>query len=521
VTDRRLRMIRGSDELAREVLATLDETTIAVHVDEGAPWAHQLLAEALVDILGRLFPRVLVTGPGETAAHPDLPPGPALVAERLEAARAHGVAPLDPGEPALTVVIGSAEGGDIYCDGEGWQAYLGPAPSLIGEHTTPLPIGPLAAACRAAARVFTVVMEPFGAQAAPFEPVYWSALTYMAAAEPLAEPELGVPAAIEAVLAGAGSVGGAAAYTFARAPGLGGEFDIVDPQALEPHNPDRALLATEALAQAGAVKVEIAADALAHLPLEVRKHRMFLEEWVASRPREAGLPLALCSYDTAEARRELQDCLPLEVINAACGPDSVMVSGHRTGTGPCLYCVYMPQVMDVEQITFRLIVEATRLPAPMVQGLLQENAPLARFHLEQIEYARGFAPGTLDAYLGKTLDELYRGALMYAEREFERGDSAAAVATPFVTALAGVLLASEALKAGGGEEYAAFRLGPWAPGRNRYDESLASSAAHGFTSTVPRWADERCLCRSARRERLLGERYGLAADEGAGPSAMN
>ena len=521
MTDRRLRMIRGSSELGREMLAKLDETTIRVHIGDDPPWAEQLLAEALVDILGRLLPRVLVTGAGDTAAHADLPPGPALLADRFEGMRAHGVEPLTPDEPSLTVAIGSANGGDIYCDGEGWQAYVGPAPSLISEHVSPLPIGPLAAACRAAARVFAVVMEPFGAEVAPLEPVYWSALTYAAAAEPLAEPALKAPSAIEAVLAGAGSVGGAAAYTFARVPGLDGELDIVDPQALEAHNPDRALLATEALAQAEALKVDVAADALAHLPLTTRRHQMRLEEWVASRPREAGLPLTLCSFDTVDARRELQDCLPLEVINAACGPDDVMLSGHRTGTGPCLYCVYMPQVMDVAQITFRLIVEATRLPELMVQGLLQENAPLAKVHLEQIEDARSFDRGTLEGYLGKSLDELYRGALMYAEREFKRGDSAAAVATPFVTALAGVLLAGEALKAGAGDEYRPFRLGPWAPGRDRYDESLSSSAADAFTSTIPRWGDERCLCRSARRARLLRERYRLESDGGASESAMN
>jgi hypothetical protein len=49
----------------------------------------------------------------------------------------------------------------------------------------------------------------------------------------------------------------------------------------------------------------------------------------------------------------------------------------------------------------------------------------------------------LTAYEGKTLEELYRDALMYAEREFERDGYVAAVAAPFVTAL----LAGEALKA--------------------------------------------------------------------------
>lgn len=523
MTDRRLRIIRGSKEFAHEILATLDATTLRIHLAEDAPWAHQVLAEALVDLLSRLFTRVLITGCESTPPHPELPPADheATLLARLEAVRGHGVSPRDAGDPALTVVVGAGAGGDIYCDGEGWQSYLGPDPSLIDSHTSTVPIGPLAAACRAAARVFAVVLQPFGDAPPQLDPTYWSALTYDHADTPLSDPVLPEHFVLHAVLAGAGSVGGAAAYTLARARELDGELDVVDPQQLEPHNPDRALLATEQLAAAEAIKVEVVETALSHQPLGVHAHRLRFEQWVASRPREARLPLVLCSFDSIEARRELQDCLPLEVINAACGQDSIMLSGHRTGSGPCLYCLYIGQVLDTERITFRLIIEATGFPERMVQGLLEQRAPLVRQQLDQIEDHNGFPRAALTGYEGKTLEELYRGALMYGERQFERSGDAAAVAAPFVTALAGVLLAGEALKAGGGERYARFRLGPWSPGRDRYDESLASSAANAYTSLVPRWPDRRCLCQSVRRQRILRELYGLDADEGADEGAMN
>jgi hypothetical protein len=520
VSDRRLRMIRGSEEFGREVLATLDAATVGVHIEADPSAARQVLAEALVDILARLFPRIAITGADGVAVCAELPPaaGGGALRDRLEAVRAQGITPQNPGEPDVTVVIGAGEG-EVFCDGSGWQSYLGPVPSLLANQSAEVPVGALAAACRAAARVFGIVMERFGEPLPPLESVYWSGLTYKAAGEPIDHPETAAQFAIDAVLAGAGSVGGAAAYTFARVPQLAGELDIVDPQALEPHNPDRAILATEELASARAVKVDVARDALAHLPLEVRKHQMTLEEWVAERPREARLPLVLCSFDEIEPRRELQDCLPLEVANAACSPDGVMLTGHRTGAGPCIYCVYIAEVLDTERITFKLIVEATGLGAGLVQGLLEQNAPLASVHLEEIEDKRGFARGTLQAYQGRSLIELYEGALMYGEREFEQDDAAAAVATPFVTALAGVLLAAEALKAGVGDRE--NRLGPWRAGRDRYDESLAASAANAYTSTVPRWPDARCLCRSTRRERILRARYGLNPAGGAGSDTMN
>jgi hypothetical protein len=516
-------MIRGSTEFGHEVLAALDATTVRVDLRLGAPWAQQVLAEALVDLLSRLFPRVMVTGCAETAPHPALPSAAreATLRDRLDAVRTHGVAPLEPGEPFVTVVIGAGERGDIYCDGDGWQSYLGPEASRIEAHESTVPIGSVAAACRAAARVFAVVLARFGENLPPLEPVYWSALSYEHADEPLADPGLPTEFVVNTVLAGAGSVGGAAAYTFARVPRLDGAIDVVDPQRLEPRNPDRALLATEELAAARAVKVEVVEAALAHQPLILRRHRDRFEQWVASRPRDEPLPLVLCSFDSVESRRELQDNLPLEVVNAACDQDSIMLSGHRTGIGPCLYCLYVGQVLDSRRNAYRLIVEATGFPEKTVQGLLEQRAPVVRQQLEEIEDHRCFQRGTLTAYEGKTLDELYRDALMYAEREFERDGDVAAVAAPFVTALAGALLAGEALKAGGGESYRQFRLGPWSSSGERYDESLSGSAANGYISRVPRWPDRRCLCQSVRRQRILRELYGLTDDEGAGDGAMN
>jgi hypothetical protein len=66
----------------------------------------QLLAEALVDLLARVFPRIDIACDPRAPSHPWLPPGAELLANRLQAVRAHGWQVLDPAEPAVTVAVG-------------------------------------------------------------------------------------------------------------------------------------------------------------------------------------------------------------------------------------------------------------------------------------------------------------------------------------------------------------------------------------------------------------------------------
>jgi hypothetical protein len=513
MTDRRLRLIQGSDAFAEEIIGLLDDTTIRVHFsDDAPPWRRQTLGIALVDLLGRLFPRIATTGADGAPADPLLPPGPATLAGRLEEARSHGIGPQTPGEPVVVVAVGGGDANaDVFCDADGWQSYLGPVTSrLLGPRDDTVPVGAVAAACRAAASVFAIVLEPYlGAPRTALDPIYSSALTYGFSADPLEATELPPPRVLQGALVGAGSVGGAAAYVWALVPELEGELDVVDYQCLESHNPDRALLATQQAAAAQLPKVDLVADALArHTEVEVTPHPVPLAEWVRLRPRAQGLPLMLCAFDSLEARRELQDSLPLEVINAACGEDRVVISAHRTGDGPCLYCLHVGDVLDTEHITFKLIVEATGLPPGTVQGLLEHHVRLAPAHTEQIEDNRGLERGKLAQFVGGELIDLYEAALRYGEATVNRDGDRAAVAAAFVTALAGTLLAGEALKAGD-TAYRPYRLGPFEPGRTRYEEEVLGSVANALVTPVMRWQGTECLCRSARRQRLLRDRYSV------------
>jgi molybdopterin/thiamine biosynthesis adenylyltransferase len=517
VTDRRLRVLAGTAGVGAEIAARLDGASIRLSLGPDSTFERQVLIICLADLLGRLFPRLDVVVADDTC-HPDLPPGPDSLSGRVAEARANGgLAPLKVGDDAIEVAIGAVASAtsDLYVDAAGWQTYLGGSPSKLpdtnGDGDQLLAVGAVAAAARAAARITDAVLL-----AAPSEQrqvlgttdsTYASCLSYRTDSEPIEEP---APAlgAIDSVLIGAGSVGGASAYVFARTPQLAGSLVVVDPQILEPTNLDRALLATAALADQGAAKVKVVEQALVHLTaLQVVAFQGDITAYHASLPREGVLPLVLTAVDSADARRAIQDCLPLRVLNAACHPHEVMVSGHSTSDGPCLCCLHMPELMNGDATKAKLIAAKTGFPLMAVVQLLTQQVLLTEHHLRGIEANNHMPIGALNSYLGHTLDELWRGQLLYGATQVEtEGGAQVAVAAPYVTALAGTLLAGEALKAASAKPSAG--LGP-AGAAIKYTENPVAGPAFGQMSNPERWEGSECLCRSTRRLRILRLRYGL------------
>ncbi|MGI5180134.1 ThiF family adenylyltransferase [Dactylosporangium sp. CA-152071] len=515
----------GSDADGQAVLDLLDRTPIRVILPQGTPqWRHQVLALALVDLLGRLFPNLTIAADRAATAHPDLPPGPALLTERLHAAATNGALLTrgTPDRPTVTVIIGTgtrpdnSHGSLLYTDGGGWQSYNGTLPSRLPDGPWPaIPVGPLAAACRAAGQATTAALTTVAPTRVPEPSAYASALTHVGSADPIDDsPDAtrwaGDDLILDAALAGAGSVGGAAVYTFAMTPHLSGRLAVADPQRLEDKNLDRALLATAATATARHWKVFTVKQALGHHDgLHVDPHQGTLSDWVANQPWKSPLPLVLSAVDSAAARRSLQDCLPLDLVNAACHPDEITVSGHRTGDGPCLCCLHMEQILDADNAKIRILARATGFDHRTIAQWLVGDPRLQRQVLRQIERHRGLAPGALDRYENQTLEHLRAGELLYGASELTTATGTVAVAAPFVTALAGVLLAAEALKHAH-PGLRPYRLGPTGT-HIKYEENRHAGPLHALHSIPARWATSECLCRSTRRQRLIAARYGLPA----------
>jgi hypothetical protein len=170
-------------------------------------------------------------------------------------------------------------------------------------------------------------------------------------------------------------------------------------------------------------------------------------------------------------------------------------------------------VLDSERILAKLIAAATGLPLMTVVPLMVDHVKLADEHLQAIERNRDLTPGTLREYRGAEIEELYRAALLYGEVGIRTTSGLeAAVAAIFVTALAGIVLAGEALKAGGGAAFVPYRLGVRGQFATKYEESLFHSPSTSLVSLAKRHEGSECLCRSPRRLRMIRQRYGLAEE---------
>lgn len=512
MSDYRLRLLQGSDADLEEIAATLDVTRIRILLTGAQPeWRHQVLALTLADLVGRLFPNVITVCDFGAAADPRLPPGPAGLAERLDQARARGG--LTPGSSTNTDIVvqvgPGASTADFYVDGCGWESFVGTESSRLVSYHSDVCIGPLAAACRVGAAIFARAIQTYRPPG-PGIPrsAYASALSFERSTDPLGEVQ-GWSGDIDALLVGAGSIGGALVYSVAFTPGVRGRLTVLDPQNLESHNHVRALLPSSTDAGGGQPKIDVVSKALEHRrDLEVRTRQLDVTEYHATLAQDEPLPLVVCAVDQLESRRAVQDCLPLHVLNAACHPEEISISGHVTDAGPCICCLHMADVLDEENIRTKLVAKSTGIPLADVTELMAQRAPLGSHHLRVIEKNRGLRVLSLDHYEGRTLDELWEAQLLYGAVSAELAEgSAVAVASPFVTTLAGVLLAAELLKASD-ESLRRFTLGPHGV-HIKYEERVYVSSLEGLLTSPPRWPTPECLCRSTRRLGLLRRRYGL------------
>lgn len=511
--DPRTRVIHHAGNDDAELIDRMDGVTVQVSIaGRQPPLRHQVLGICLVNLLGRIFPRVEVVAEKGARANELLPPGPEHLVDRLEEARANGIGPLPGRTSEVHVRVGGPGPADLFADGDGWQSYIGTRPSRLEPTNSALPVGPLLAAARAGGRIFAIALrDQLAPPPPPLQGAYSSALSYRSSAEPFEEPAAEPEAIVGAVLVGAGSVGGAVAYLLGRCQAVRGRVDVVDPQNLEEPNFVRALLASRADSAAGLAKVDAVAAALAHLPdLEVAGHAVTMAEYIADRPREAALPLVLSPVDSINSRRQIQDSGPLELINAACDGTIASVSGHVTDDGPCVYCLHLPDVLDSDTITERLIADRLRLPRMTVRQWLASGSPLGEDGVRQIEGSARLQPGALRHAVGQTVDELYRSQFLYGELAVAPDTGArVAVASPFLTALTGFVLGAELLKASAGPSFAGYRLGPRGQVGIRYQESLLHGPAWSVVDRPARWPGPECLCRSTRRLRLMRQRYGL------------
>lgn len=470
----------------------------------------QVLATTFVELAARLFPRIRIKCAANADVHPSLPPGEAKLASRLEEIRHHVIEPRSPEDATLVVGIGDVSDADYHIAARGWSSYVGPQPHGFDPRPAKKqnPFGALLGAARGTAVITKMLLgrETTG-DGTHVPTAYNNALTHEFSAAP-SELDALVPRSVEAVLAGAGSLGGAVVFALSHVEGLHGSLKVVDPESFEDHNAIRSILCTAEQAIDRGSKAVVAEDALKRLLGEgVSSHIGTFQDYVCSLPQGTPLPLVVATTDSVASRREIQECTPLQTISSACNATEATVSGHVTDDGPCPYCLLLPQIRDSENIRIRRIANLMETSPREIALRWARLVPLDAADTSKMERRLKLDPGSLDRWVGRTVNEFYEGFLRYAEIPVGGAGTRASVPAAFVSALAGFLAAVELLK-WSEPTLGQYRLGP----HGRVGVLYRENAFHPDAPLIRnprRCEDSFCLCRSTRRLRLMRERYSL------------
>lgn len=468
--DRRVELLSltaDADEgVVDQLVARLDSTRIRVRADA----SQASLALSLCNLLARIFPDVRLVSASSDVAVVPFGAGPLdLLGSRVIAS----VRPCEPrhSRASLTIDVGCAEpGSDLYVASDPWTVRISRSPIEIVQSTRSGP-AMVAASALAAAEVFRAVLPEIGGVHLGPDPFCWNLLDYRLTEAPTQLDE----ARVEATCFGVGSVGSSLVYSLLIADACG-EIELVDPDRITERNWLRYPLLLEQTQQP---KASWAANASLGSRLIVEGHSMTAADFVNT--LEAPPRLAVSSVDTVEGRRQIVDALAETTLNAGVQGLQLHVSRNRLGDGfACAYCSYVDVGSPVDET--EMYVRLTGLSHERVRQLLA-GATISRGDLH-VMTSRGKLPATegQDELVGVRLQDTLKNRL-YAQALVSGGGSDFAVSAPFVSALAGSILAAELLKGDARHYYL----------RRRVDIDCTGYPT-GFVTSPRANASGRCLC---------------------------
>lgn len=418
--------------------AALGESVVAVHCGpeveingESPRW----LAELLVNLLARLYPRLALAAPDATRMH--LESLARSINPAIEIVGGESVA-------TATVVIGNLDGapsGALHPRADGWVARLLRAPD-------PRPWGPAnpyaaaAAATFAASEVFRTIFRDRLKTPALARDVHLSLLDFgeeAGADRPLAAAHLG-----EVAFLGLGAVCNAALWTLARHSGLAMQGWGVDPEATDLSNLQRYVLTVDS--DVGLAKTELAVRGLANTELVLEPRREALETFANVFPESFTVPTVCVSVDNVEGRRAAQALLPRLLVNGWTSDGGLGASWHEFDReAACLACLYQPHGTSLSPL--ELVADALGLDRARGAALWIEGQPPGEQDLRVIAKHLGLGDEAIAAWRGKQLTELYTGLVCGAAGVDLQGHGhTEAVPLAHQSALAGILLAAELVK---------------------------------------------------------------------------
>ena len=333
------------------------------------------------------------------------------------------------------------------------------------------------------------LLSPFGfARVAAPPTLVWNLLDHRLRPAPATdESPSSTPSSL--LICGAGSVGSSAAALLASA--TPGEATIVDPDTFDPlRNPYRYPAATSATSGG---KSDWLAGVLNDAGWRASSLAVTVADWVAAAPEPGFDGLLLASVDSVDARADVADVLARITLTAGVAGLAFHVQReHPADDAACPFC----QFVDVGRPSSQMQVwaEQTGIPIPRI-GELIGGAPLSAEDVAHPVNAGRIAPGAGGALVGRRLVDLV--GRVYADAQVinpEGGE--VTVSAPFVSWLAGVVLAAEANKLARGLSMLDRRV-----------EIDLSGVPAGVVRRLPSDPTGRCLCQSPVRRRWARALY--------------
>lgn len=474
----------GTD--AKETVAALDALKIVVDVSSLDAVA-ACAAGALVAMLVRVFSHVEVRANVALGTNPWDAPDLATVLSLP-------VAPTPTGDADRQFVIGIGEdisGADLWLGGGDWTVRLGHRPQPVEPCRTGL--GLHAAAALAVAETMKRALAPCLVCQILEDDLVWnlSDYTLTTAAGVILSQKTLQP---DVVFFGAGSVGSSAVGVLSCVPGLAGNAVVVDPDMFDPaRNPYRYPVArgTET-----GPKAEWLSEVLNRVGWNATSYVGTVGAWVTTREHVEVPEIAVSSVDTVDGRLQVADALAPTTLSVGVDGLALHLQREHHGDGfACPFCDFASMSAPMTQV--QVHAEISGLTPKRVAELLQDGAQLTQEDVDAAVHARKVRPERAAELVGRRLPDLLRRG--YSELSVATAGGELRISAPFVSHMAGVLIAAELVKAASGLPLVHRRL-----------ELDLSGLPRGFTRRLKQRTDGRCVCSggsSGLRRRWTGKLY--------------
>ncbi len=469
---------------ADTVRTALDGLRPVVRVERTLPPLAANAAGALLSILLRMHPHTELEG--DAACGPN-PWGAIRLAEIVDI-----LGPVRPEASVhhlrdVVITVGRTRPGDLAVGGDDWNVAFGAEPLPV--HSAATGLGIQAGAAFAAAEVLKLALIPLGLVAVRLPDHFrWNLVDHRMA--PVAiDRTLGAPPPL--VMAAAGSVNSSAAAQI-MGFGAGTSVTVVDPDDFDPaRNPYRY---PAAVPEVRGPKADWVATMLRSSGWRAMARPGDIAGWVQSMPQPGFQGILISSVDSVDGRADVADVLARTTLSA--GVDGLALHlQHESALdeAACPYCDFVSAghpITQIEQWAGLTGLSAARA-AVLITGV-----PLTEADVALVVAAGRVSQDAAPGLVGRRLNDLI--GRVYAEAAVPiAGADPVRVSAPFVSWIAGTLIAAEVAKAAAGLSLI-----------DRRADLDMSGVPPGAVRRLPRDPTGRCLCASPWRRRAAQVLYG-------------